>query len=59
MTMVARSRLHMGTVQWQILTAKGCVTRTGLQGIDLLNLPYLDDFVPVAGLLNYRPSAFG
>ena len=49
----------MGTAQWQILTAKGCVTRTGLQGIDLLNLPYLGEFVPVAGLLHYRPSAFG
>ena len=49
----------METAQWQILTAKGCVTRTGLQGIDLLNLPFLSDVVPVAGLLHYRPTSFG
>ena len=49
----------MGTAQWQILTAKGCVTRTGLQVINLLNLPCLDWVVAVADLLNYRPSAFG
>ena len=49
----------MGTAQWQILTAKGCVTRIGLQVINLLNLPSLDEIVTVAGLLNYRPSAFG